>query len=66
MSAAGHLRAGILAGKVLFADRPWELSGSRSALQAALGYSGRPRGYRKSGRTERSAGVEAVDRVLAR
>ena len=56
-------RAGILGGKVLFADpadRVW-FAGQR--FNAALGYSGRPRGYRKRD-GPRYSEVKPVDRVV--
>jgi GT2 family glycosyltransferase len=38
-------RAGILAGKVYFADRPQTISFAGQRVNELLGYSGRPRGY---------------------
>ncbi len=42
--------AGILAGKVFFADRPTMLWFAGQRVSTVLGYSGRPRGYGPSGR----------------
>jgi GT2 family glycosyltransferase len=56
-------RAGALGGKVLFADPPDRVWFAGQRFNAALGYSGRPRGY---GRPDgpRYGRVEAVDRVV--
>jgi GT2 family glycosyltransferase len=43
--AAAHPDAGILAGKVYFADRPSTIWFAGQDVRARLGYSGRPRGY---------------------
>ena len=56
-------RAGILGGKVLFADPPDLVWFAGQRFNTALGYSGRPRGYRKPD-GERYGRVEAVDRVV--
>jgi GT2 family glycosyltransferase len=40
-------RAGILAGKVFFADRPTTIWFAGQRVSELLGYSGRPRGYRR-------------------
>lgn len=54
-------RAGILAGKVFFADRPEVLWFAGQRVSRLLGYSGRPRGYgRKDG--GRYEAVRATDR----
>jgi GT2 family glycosyltransferase len=61
--ARARPKAGVLGGKVLFAepsDRVW-FAGQR--FNAALGYSGRPRGYRKPD-GPRYSSVEVVDRVV--
>jgi GT2 family glycosyltransferase len=61
--ACARPRAGILGGKVLLSDptdRVW-FAGQR--FNARLGYSGRPRGYRKAD-GPRYADVRAVDRVV--
>ncbi len=44
-AAASDARAGILAGKVLFADRPSTIWFAGQRVSELLGYSGRPRGY---------------------
>lgn len=44
-AAAAHARAGILAGKVYFADRPRTIWFAGQRVSELLGYSGRPRGY---------------------
>jgi hypothetical protein len=49
-AAREHPRAGILAGKVYFADRPETIWFAGQRVSELLGYSGRPRGY---GRTDR-------------
>lgn len=41
----GHPRAGILAGKVYFTDRPQTIWFAGQRVSELLGYSGRPRGY---------------------
>jgi len=47
-AAAGERpRAGILAGKVFFADRPTTIWFAGQRVSELLGYSGRPRGYRR-------------------
>jgi GT2 family glycosyltransferase len=65
LDAVGRARpsAGILGGKVLFAEPPDLIWFAGQSFHAALGYSGRPRGYRKPDGPE-YAGVEAVDRVV--
>jgi GT2 family glycosyltransferase len=61
--AGTHPRAGVLGGKVLFADPPDRVWFAGQRFNAALGYSGRPRGY---GRPDgpRYGAVAAVDRVV--
>jgi GT2 family glycosyltransferase len=44
-AAKQHPRAGILAGKVYFADRPQTIWFAGQRVSELLGYSGRPRGY---------------------
>jgi GT2 family glycosyltransferase len=44
-AARARPRAGILAGKVLFADRPQTIWFAGQRVSELLGYSGRPRGY---------------------
>jgi GT2 family glycosyltransferase len=44
-AAQARPRAGILAGKVLFADRPQTIWFAGQRVSELLGYSGRPRGY---------------------
>jgi len=44
-AAREHPRAGILAGKVYFADRPRTIWFAGQRVSELLGYSGRPRGY---------------------
>ncbi len=44
-AARAHPRAGILAGKVYFADQPETIWFAGQRVGALLGYSGRPRGY---------------------
>jgi GT2 family glycosyltransferase len=44
-AAREHPRAGILAGKVYFADRPRTIWFAGQRVRELLGYSGRPRGY---------------------
>ena len=44
-AAREHPRAGILAGKVYFADRPQTIWFAGQRVSELLGYSGRPRGY---------------------
>lgn len=44
-AARAHPRAGILAGKVYFADRPQTVWFAGQRVSELLGYSGRPRGY---------------------
>jgi GT2 family glycosyltransferase len=44
-AAREHPRAGILAGKVYFADRPTTIWFAGQRVRERLGYSGRPRGY---------------------
>jgi len=44
-AAQKHRRAGILAGKVYFADRPHTIWFAGQRVSELLGYSGRPRGY---------------------
>jgi GT2 family glycosyltransferase len=44
-AARKHPRAGILAGKVYFADRPRTIWFAGQRVSELLGYSGRPRGY---------------------
>ncbi len=44
-AAREHPRAGILAGKVYFADRPQTVWFAGQRVSELLGYSGRPRGY---------------------
>jgi GT2 family glycosyltransferase len=56
-------KAGILGGKVLFADPPDQVWFAGQRFNAALGYSGRPRGFRKPD-GPRYDQVEAVDRVV--
>ena len=51
-------RAGILAGKVYFADRPSTIWFAGQRVNTVLGYSGRPRGY---GRRDGSRFSEVVD-----
>jgi GT2 family glycosyltransferase len=46
-AASERPRAGILAGKVLFADRPTTIWFAGQRVSELLGYSGRPRGYRR-------------------
>ncbi|HEX6651505.1 MAG TPA: glycosyltransferase family 2 protein [Thermoleophilaceae bacterium] len=61
--AADRPGAGVLAGKVLFADPPDRIWFAGQRFNAALGYSGRPRGYGKpDGR--RYDEVVAVDRAV--
>ena len=61
--AATRPGAGILGGKVLFADPPDLVWFAGQRFNTALGYSGRPRGYRKPD-GERYGRIEAVDRVV--
>lgn len=44
-AARQHPRAGILAGKVYFADRPQTIWFAGQRVRQLIGYSGRPRGY---------------------
>jgi GT2 family glycosyltransferase len=62
-AAAGDPRAGILAGKVFFADRPSTIWFAGQRVGELLGYSGRPRGY---GRPDgpRYARVEPTGRAV--
>jgi GT2 family glycosyltransferase len=62
-AARARPRAGVLGGKVLFADPPDQVWFAGQRFNAALGYSGRPRGYRKPD-GPRYSQVEAVDRVV--
>jgi GT2 family glycosyltransferase len=56
-------RAGVLAGKVYFADRPDTIWFAGQRLSTLLGYSGRPRGYgRPDGR--RYAAIVDTDRAV--
>ena len=55
--------AGMLGGKVLFADPPDMVWFAGQRFNAALGYSGRPRGYRRRD-GERYDRIEPVDRVV--
>lgn len=77
LAANENPRAGILGGKLLFKDPPDRIWFAGQRFNAALGYSGRPRGYgrpdgpryQKVRRTDRAAGAllavsrEAVSRV---
>ncbi len=56
-------RAGLLAGKVYFADRPWTIWFAGQRVSTLTGYSGRPRGY---GRRDapRYQNVVATDRAV--
>jgi hypothetical protein len=56
-------RAGILGGKVLFAEPPHDVWFAGQRFNPAIGYSGRPRGYRKPD-GPRYDEVLAVDRVV--
>ena len=61
-------RAGILAGKVFFADRPERIWFAGQRVSELLGYSGRPRGYgREDGARYRRAGPtgRAVGALMA-
>ncbi len=62
-AAAGDPHAGILAGKVFFADRPSTIWFAGQRVRELLGYSGRPRGY---GRPDgpRYARVEPTGRAV--
>jgi GT2 family glycosyltransferase len=62
-AAARDPRAGILAGKVFFADRPSTIWFAGQRVSELLGYSGRPRGY---GRTDgpRYARIELTGRAV--
>jgi GT2 family glycosyltransferase len=76
-AARGHPRAGILAGKVYFADRPRLIWFAGQRVSERIGYSGRPRGYGRPdgprysrvGPTGRAVGAlmaisrEAIERV---
>jgi GT2 family glycosyltransferase len=61
--AVDHPRAGMLAGKVYFADRPQTIWFAGQRVSELLGYSGRPRGY---GRTDgpRYEAVCSTDRAV--
>jgi hypothetical protein len=61
--ARARPRAGVLGGKVLFADPPDTVWFAGQRFNAALGYSGRPRGYRRPD-GPRYDGIEVVDRVV--
>ena len=62
--AAHRPRAGILGGKVLFADPPDRVWFAGQRFNAALGYSGRPRGYRQAATGRGTPTVEPVDRAV--
>jgi GT2 family glycosyltransferase len=62
-TAAGHPRAGVLAGKVLFAHPPDRIWFAGQRFNAKLGYSGRPRGYGKPDGPRYGEAVE-VDRAV--
>ncbi len=61
-AAGAHRRAGALGGKIFFSDPPDLLWFAGQRFDPRLGYSGRPRGYRKPDGPEYSM-LEAVDRV---
>jgi GT2 family glycosyltransferase len=56
-------RAGLLAGKVYFADRPSTISFAGQRVSTLLGYSGRPRGYGRQDRP-RYWQVTKTDRAI--
>jgi GT2 family glycosyltransferase len=56
-------RAGILAGKVYFADRPQTIWFAGQRVSELLGYSGRPRGYGRAD-GERYARIESTGRAV--
>jgi GT2 family glycosyltransferase len=62
-AAAGDPRAGILAGKVFFADRPSTIWFAGQRVSELLGYSGRPRGYGRAD-GERYARVAPTGRAV--
>jgi GT2 family glycosyltransferase len=62
-AAAGEPDAGILAGKVLFADRPETIWFAGQRINALLGYSGRPRGYGRRDGPRYGAAIE-TDRAV--
>ncbi len=63
LAMAQRPRAGILAGKVYFADRPGTIWFAGQRVSTLLGYSGRPRGYqRRDGRRFQS--VVSTDRAV--
>ena len=61
-AAAAHPRAGALAGKLFFTDPPDLVWFAGQRFDPRLGYSGRPRGYRKPDAPEYRR-VEPVDRA---
>ena len=67
-AAAARPDAGILAGKVYFADRPETIWFAGQRVRTRLGYSGRPRGYGKLDRAEYDSVVDtgrAVGALMA-